>query len=137
MRRRARAGDDDAFEDLLRLDKSVISDPVLWRRWHEALNDPKPARRDRFREAINGRPTKRFNDKTIRIAFAGLLSQLSKRERCEMTAPEIREWFAAFAKGGYLSDDEMPGGEALTKGIQRNRNWPERDQPTQEVDNKS
>lgn len=135
--RRARAGDDDAFEDLLRLDKSVISDPVLWRRWHGALNDMKPARRKRFRDAMAGRPTKRFDAKTIRIAFAGLLSQVAKREGCEMTAPEVRKWFAAFAEGGYLSDQAMPGGEALTKAIQRNRDWPAGKRPSPDPDNKS
>jgi hypothetical protein len=135
--RRARAGDDDAFEALLRLDKSVISDPVLWWRWHAALEDPKPGQRKRFREAIAGRPRKRFNAKTIRIAFAGLLSQLSKREGCEMTSTEIREWFSAFTRHGHLADEAMPGGEALTKAIQRNRNWPAREREAAQVDNKT
>jgi hypothetical protein len=124
MLRRARNGDDDAFDALLRLDKSVITDPVLWRRWHAALNDPKPGRRKRFRDAMAGRPLKRFNEKTVRIAFAGLLSQIAERENCAMTAPEIRDWFASFTGEGWLSDEVMPGGEALTKAIQRNRDWP-------------
>lgn len=122
--RRARQGDDDAFEKLLRLDKSILEDPVLANRWHELMQDPKPARRKRFREAMAGLPKVPNGVKWLRTAMAGYISQSAEEHGVDLTAPEIRRLFCDFAPGGYLSDEDMPAGEALTKSLQRNRNWP-------------
>lgn len=120
---RARHGDDDAFEKLLLLDKSVIADPVLFRRWHDLANDRKPSARRRFREALAGFPKNRVDAKSVRVAFAGLLSAMAEREGFKLTGPEIRDWFGMFQLEN-LTDQDMPGGEALTKAIQRHRDWP-------------
>lgn len=123
--RKARLGDDDAFERLLRLDKSVQHDPVLSRRLHEVDWNGSKRDRDRFRAALAGDPKGTIDAKSVRYGLAGLISQLATVFKTSVTAPKIQELFDAVerAKSGEV-DRSIPSGEAFTKAIQRNRDWP-------------
>lgn len=122
----ARAGDDDAFCDLLRMDKSVLADRMLADRWHRIMQGNRPALRKRLLDAMKGQP-KRITAKAMRSGLAGMVSQLSISFGQPVDEPEIRKVFDMVVKSvkGQHTDTALPPGQtALSKAIQRNRNWP-------------
>jgi hypothetical protein len=126
LMRRARLGDLDALDKLIRLDKTVLCDPMIAEHWTR-LMDLKPTQRQRWLTAVAGHP-KKVDEKFIRTSLAALLLQESIRQDCRMTSTEIREFFEMFVPGYRLDDHEMPFGEALTKALQRQRTWQLRSQ---------
>lgn len=126
LMRRARLGDLDALDKLIRLDKTVLCDPVIAEHW-AGLMEQKPTQRQRWLTAIAGHP-KKVDEKFIRTSLAALLLQESIRQGCRMSSTEIREFFEMFVPGYRLEDHEMPFGEALTKALQRQRTWQLRSQ---------
>lgn len=123
---KARAGDDDAFCDLLRMDKSVLADPVLADRWHRMMQDNRPALRKRLLDAMKGQP-KTVTAKALRVGLAGLVSQLAAVMGTDVTEPQMRSMFDTVARvqSGRTLETGLPAGqEAFSKAIQRGRTWP-------------
>lgn len=131
MFHRARSGrtdndDSDALEDLLRLDKSVLGDPLIAERWHKACKNKSPALFKRLSRAAAGQPRGKMTRKKMRERLAALISQMAIAFDVEMNEGDIRELFenAAKARTGE-TDLHLPrGSEALSKAIQRHRTWP-------------
>lgn len=126
LMRRARRGDLDALDDLLRLDKSAICDPVLRRVWHEEVNSGNMGRRKRLLAAMAGRPKGRLTAKKMRANMGGLISQFASAFGCEVTEPEIKALFDRIAQARQGTHDvNLPlSPEARYKAIRRHRNWP-------------
>lgn len=124
--RQARLGDDDAFDKLLRLDKSITSvDPVLTRRWHEVTHMGSVRDRQRFMLAMAEGPKGRLDSKAMRHGLAGLISQIFLNAGHRVTAPAISELFDSIERirTGEI-DRKIAPGQAFSKAVQRNRNWP-------------
>lgn len=123
--RKARLGDDDALDKLLRLDKSVIFDPGIKQRWHEVMKLGTVRDRQRFKRAMADGPKGKVTKKFVRIGLAGMISQMAKLFYCEVTAPEIRELFDSIARvRRNAADLHLPVGTNLTRAIHRARDWP-------------
>lgn len=124
--RRAREGDDDALDRLLRLDESVVADPGILRRWHEIMHNGSGAERRRMLTAIAGRPKGRLDRKAMRLGLSGLISQFAIGFGCRVTAPEIKALFDAVerVRSGRIDTSLPESAEAYSKAVQRNRSWP-------------
>ena len=84
--RQAREGDDDALDKLLRLDKSVVADPVISKRWHAIMHGGAHSRRERFIKAMGGKVKGRIEKKSLRLAVSGLISQVAQAFQCDVTS---------------------------------------------------
>ncbi len=124
--RRARLGDLDALDKLLRLDKSVVHDPRIAERVHQLTHTGAKRDRDRILEAFKGKPKGRQDAKSLRYGLAGMISQLAAVFQTRVTAPEIAQLFDAIerVRSGNQTDTRIATGETFAKAIQRNRNWP-------------
>lgn len=124
--RRARLGDLDALDKLLRLDKSAVHDPVIAERVHQLTHSGTKRDRDLILEALRGKPKGRLDPKTIRYGLAGMISQLAVLFQTRVTAPEIAALFDAIerVRTGKPSDTRIPAGESFAKAVHRNRTWP-------------
>lgn len=124
--RRARLGDLDALDKLLRLDKSVVHDPKIAERVHQLTHTGTKRDRDRILEALKGKPKGRRDAKSLRYGLAGMISQMAAVFQTRVAAPEIAQLFDAIerVRTGNQTDTKIATGETFAKGIQRNRNWP-------------
>ena len=124
--RAGRKGDDlEDLVDLLRLDKSVLGDKLILQRWHDVMHGPNKGRQSVLLRAMRGETGGSSARKKSKELAAGFISQLGIAFGCEVTAAEIRELFDRIARirTGHV-DAHLPTAEALTKAIQRNRNFP-------------
>lgn len=120
-----RDGDTEDLENLLRLDKSILSDPVIGQRWHKLTHSGNKGQYTRLMAAMKGQPSGSSARKKTKERTAALISQLAIAMQCEVTSAEILGLFDRIAKirTGYR-DQHLPGGETLSKAIQRNRKFP-------------
>lgn len=125
--REARLGDLDALDKLLRLDKLIISEPRIARVIHRVMTTGTASEQRRITQALSCRPKVQLTDKAIRAGLGALISQLATLFHTKVTAPEIQGLFDAIerVRSGNPADQAVPPGEAWSKAIQRNRNWPE------------
>lgn len=124
---RARSGEIDALEDLIRLDKAVLCDWLIAEHWHAAVNGTDSGRRERLLKAAARRPRHPMTAKKARAYFAGLISQLAIGFHCDVTSTEIRTLFdrIARARGKDLIDTNLPEEPATFEAAIRNKRvWP-------------
>jgi hypothetical protein len=122
--RKARQGDLEALDWLLRIDKSVIHDPKISEIIRTDSNNPRRARFNRIAKSFSSFIPQLKKSK-IKL---GLLSFLSAAfsEFGGIDAPELRKLFDEFANsrsdGKTLTDPDLPAGlEAFSKAIRRGR----------------
>lgn len=124
--RKARLGDVDSWDKLLRVDKFLISDPYISRRLTKAYVDNDYISHNRMLKALEGTPRKK-SPQSSKIFYAGFISIISELLGSRLSSAEIRELFNAVAIDSGLHeqiDEDLPSSpEALTKGIQRVRNF--------------
>lgn len=121
--RRARQGNWQAICDLLRLDKSLVTDRLLAERWHHAMTVGQPELRRELLSALSGSP-RSLPCRRFKLWFAAALSLLADLCGYELQRPELRELFDAVAadRTGAMVDHEMPDGpEAFRQAILRER----------------
>lgn len=131
LMRKARSGDMDALDDLLRLDKSAICDPLIAEHWHQAIHSGQAGAKARLLRAMNGQPRGGITPKKMRSFLSGMISQLAISLMCPVTEPEIRELFDRIAVAHGDTNDYVliNSNQGLVKAIQRNRDWPSLNQP--------
>ncbi|MBL4698097.1 MAG: hypothetical protein JKX70_04610 [Phycisphaerales bacterium] len=125
--RKARSGDDNALDHLLRLDKSIIHDPVIAERFHKAMHGRVQRERDLLLNALAGKPKGKLSKQSMKYGLSGMISQLAKESQTTITAPEITQLFDLITQveTGQLRDTHIPAGETFTRAISRNnKNWP-------------
>lgn len=115
--------DDDALEDLLRLDKSAIFEPRIAAKLHRAYHSDGRKGYRRIMKALAGRLKGETSRGKVKCALAGLISDWAIRFKCPMNETEIREVFDAYARAqGKLIDNDLPKSkETFAKSIQRQR----------------
>jgi len=96
--RKARFGDIDAIEKMLRLDASLINDTKIKRIFHNSVWSGKKSTASRISSALTKTPTKRISLKRVKSSAAGLISALANLLYVKLTAPEIRKLFDAVAE---------------------------------------
>ena len=128
---KARSGDMDALDDLIRLDKSAVNDPRVAEHWHRIMLGGQTGAKTRLLRAMNGQPRGSVSPQKMRSFLSGMISQLAVSLMCPVTEPEIRELFnrIAFARGDKTDYQLTPSTQGLVKAIQRNRNWPSLPKP--------
>lgn len=124
--RKARQGDEDALEKLLRLDKSVLGDPKIMEIFHQAAVATAQGKMTLITKALQKTPKATFNIKNIKYLFGGLLSIISIAMGQRLTAAEIHRLFDAVTQdtiGELVDPDFIDFPEAFEKGIQRARDF--------------
>lgn len=132
--RKARQGDDNALEKLLRLDETVIADKKIIDLFHQGKVAKKQATHNLFIKSLSKKPKVKLTSRKIKLDFAGLISAISISLGQRLTTPDIKELFDAISKDeGKGSDTDFQDQnqpEALTKAINRARSrWPTIPQP--------
>ena len=122
--RKARLGEPDALEKLLRLDPLMLHDPAIGRRIQVLRFTNKTAAYQNLLEAPLKPPKARISRKKMKYVTAGLISCLSSLIKKPLTEPEIRALFDAVAQDadGSPIDTDLPDSpEAFAKAINRDR----------------
>jgi hypothetical protein len=94
---RARTGDLDALEKLLRLDKAVICDPMIANEFHQAATSSKQRARFRRLAAAYSKFPRKPTARRTKVALASLVSKFAQAIGVKLTAPELQSLFDAAA----------------------------------------
>ena len=122
--RKARLGDIDAIEKMLRLDPSLRNDTKIKRIFHNATWSGKKSTASKISSAQTKTSLKKISLKHIKSSAAGLISALANQLYVKLTEPEIRKLFDAVAElsgHGEIDIDLPDSPEAFSKAIQRAR----------------
>lgn len=124
--RKARQGNEDAIEKLLRLDKSIIDDPKIKEIFHQASVAKKRSKFNLMIDAIQKAPKVKIEIQTIKYTLAGLISVASIALGQKLTAIEINRLFDAIAHDsgkGIIDEDIAASPETFEKAVQRYRTF--------------
>jgi hypothetical protein len=124
--RKARNGNYDALEKLLRLDSTTLNDPKVSEIYHQAGSHKNRAIFNLIATSIQKNLKSKVTRQKIKISIAGLISAISKLINSKLDEPEIRSLFDAIAmdSGNSSIDTDLPDGqEAFSKAIQRERKF--------------
>lgn len=124
--RRARLGNLEALERLIRLDKLTLADPGIIRQTQRLLHHNKYKYDSVVAKAIKDAPKFTLSHKSATYLLAGLISLLSEVFGHKLEEPEIRALFDAVAHdrsdGETVVDSALPDSpETFSKAIQRER----------------
>ena len=122
---RARHGDIDAIEKLVRLDKSIIHDPRMMNIHHQASKSKNKETFNRITKALGSRPQAKTKRRQVKYYFGGLLSNFSVALGQKMPASDIEDLFDALARDKGIDNIDPDfidiNAETFEKGIQRAR----------------
>ena len=122
--RKARQGDFESLERLIRLDSLMIHDPSIGRQVHLLRMRRKRFKFDALLDAVHRRPKAKITRQKMKYAYAGLISAISSSVGTPLTEPQIRALFDAIAQDRHktLIDTDLPNTpETFSKAIQRHR----------------
>lgn len=123
LMRKARLGDMDAMEKLLRVDPSAIGDRLICENFHRASGKKNKYEFNMFIKALQKKPKGKVTRRKTKYSIAGLISALSNGS---LNEPSIRELFDAVAHDVKKEDIDtsLPDApEAFSKAIQRKRTF--------------
>jgi len=137
LMRRARQGDPDALEDLLRLDRWALRDEKVWAEWQRTALKPKGGEFKRLMRALRQGSRKHLTDWDVRVLFAALLGKISDllalatkgwgpRLRAKRLTPlQLRGLFDAVAKdAGKMVDEEIGDNlDRFRKAVERHKEF--------------
>lgn len=122
--RKARLGDIDSWEKLVRIDKLLLSDPKINLHLVKASDRNDYLKLNKMLKAIEGGPRKK-SPQFSKLFTAGLISIISEVLGYKLNSTDIREIFnAAAVDSGRVEqiDEDLPySPEALSQGILRVR----------------
>ncbi|MDD5722804.1 MAG: hypothetical protein PHY29_03590 [Syntrophales bacterium] len=124
--RKARQGDEEAFEKLLRLDKFLIYEPKMKKIFKKATETKARGRMSLIAKAFRSTPKAKIEIKHIKYLFAGLLSLISIAIGQKLKAIDIHDLFDAIAQdttGEQIDPDFIETPETFEKRIQRARDF--------------
>ena len=124
MLMKARHDDDNAIEKLLRLDSSVINDPLIGEILHRAAVAKRQGKMSLVAQALKTQPKVKLDLQTIKYSLSGLISVISITLGQKLQAMEIHLLFDAIARDtgkGAIDEDLIVTPEAFEKAIQRAR----------------
>ena len=123
--RKARLGDLDALDRLLRLDKTILSDSRISIQISQSWLKKDKLRLDAINRAIAGTPNFKLTLQSIKMRLAGYISYLSEVFGYRLNEPEIRLLFNAVTidrGSSEIIDTDLPEApESFAKALQRSR----------------
>lgn len=120
--RKARLGDIDALEKLVRLDDSIILDKRISKIYHSSST--KRSVKERLNNSLASGPKEKVDRKKVKMSLGGLISFYSEKLGKRINEREIRHCFDEIAKqkgNGDIDVDIPESPEAFAKAIQRER----------------
>ncbi len=124
--RKARLGDYDSLEKLLRLDALLIHDPSIGKQVQQLRIKGKYSAYENLIEFVLKKPKNKITRKKMKYAIAGLISGISSAIKHPLTEPQIRALFDAIAQDTQKKpiDTDLPDSpETFSKAIQRDRSY--------------
>ena len=122
--RKARQGDYESLEKLIRLDSLMIHDPSIGKQIQLLRMKRKRLKFEALLDAVHKRPKSKITRKKIKYAYAGFLSAISSSVKTPLNEPQIRALFDAIAQDYKKNpiDTDLPNSpETFSKAIQRHR----------------
>jgi hypothetical protein len=124
--RKARQGNIDDIENLLRLDPTALIDKKISAHFHNARFQKNQHRYGRILNSLNKQPKVKVTLAKMKMNMAGLISVQSESLGHRLNEPEIRALYDAFAKdkGFFDIDTDIPNSpEAFSRAINRERKF--------------
>lgn len=124
--RRARQGDIDSLEKLLRLDALMIHDPSIGRQVQRFRFNRKTTVYGDLMKAPLEKPKGKITRKTMKYIFAGFISAVAQIYKHPLTEPEIRSLFDAVSKDagrGSIDTDLPDSPDSFSKAVRRYREF--------------
>lgn len=121
---KARLGDEDAIDKLLRLDPFMLHDPAIGQRIQKIRLFGRQTTYQNLVEAPLKPIKAKITNNKIKTSMATLISMIAEALKQPLTSTEIRNLFNAIAKDADKHDEDsaMPSNpETLGKAIQRKR----------------
>lgn len=124
--RQARLGNLKALEQLIRLDKAVLADPLIMTQTLRLQQRDKYKYDSTVVRAMAGAPKFELSPKLPKYLLSGIISLFSEALGSKLNEPEIRSLFNAIAHdnsdGATAIDPDLPDSpESFSKAIQRDR----------------
>jgi hypothetical protein len=119
---KARKGNEDAIEKLLRLDKMIIYDSKIKQIIWQTQSEEKRIKFDSMIKSIRREPKIRLEIQKVKYSLAALISIISTAIRQDFSAPDIQKLFDAIARDKNeenICDEDIAVGETFEKAIQR------------------
>lgn len=119
--KQAQNGDDEALDNLIRLDKSVIFEPKISEIIHQAQALKAQARISMIKKAFTSTPKAPLKMRAIKFHFGGLISYFSQAIKQKITAADIWHLYDAIAldmTGDVDEDFKNMSIETFEKDIQ-------------------
>lgn len=136
--RKARTGDIDALDKLLRLDALILHDPSIGKQLLKLRYDGNRSAYRALLEAPLKSPGK-FSQKSLKSNLAGFLSAIATELKQPITEPEIKKLFDAIAKDltkdPHAIDESIPVlPDSFAKAIKRKRQpWHDMMKPDKKI----
>jgi hypothetical protein len=124
--RKARHGDEDALEKLIRLDKSVIYDTKIREIIHQATAEKRRGKIDLITKAMRASPIVKIDIRKVKYTLAGLISIISMAMGQKITAAEINRLFDAIYRDmgkGHIDPDFIEEPRLIAQAINRSRSF--------------
>ena len=124
--RKARRGDEEALEKLIRLDKSVIYDPKIREIIHQASVEKRKGKIDIITKALRASPKVKLDIRKVKYTLAGLISIISMSMGQKVTAAEINRLFDAIYQDtgkGHIDPDFIEEPRLIAQAINRSRTF--------------
>lgn len=124
---KARHGDIDALDQIIRFDHNIIYDPLIAKIWQYENRYPQKQRFKRMSAALGGFPRKKITRKRFKIFIAAVISKIFTDTQRPISFMEIRNLFDSFAADTIKSpiDPDLPESEeAFTVAVKREiKSW--------------
>jgi len=125
--RRARLGDLDALDNLLRIDKAILCDPQISKHIYLASLQKSRTNFERLAKAVEGSLSGKLDSRKTKFILAGFLSEFSEKLGRRLSAPDIRALFDAVAAdmgSGEIIDTDLPDSpEAFSRAVNKERKF--------------
>jgi len=125
MMKKARQGDMQALENLLRIDKMVLFEPKIRDQYIHAKYSPINGILNRISKAFTGRTASGVSRKKVKKQIAHFVHQMFGAMNVKLSVSDVQEFFDALAAAkGLLRDEDIISEEALKKALERAEPWP-------------
>ncbi|MGA2782863.1 MAG: hypothetical protein ABSF13_13275 [Smithella sp.] len=120
---KARKGNEEALDKLIRLDKMIVYDPKIKEIFYNAQNDNEKSKLNTITTAIQKKPKIIMDIKKMKYAIAGLISSMSEALGQKLAPAEIFALFKAIANdAGEETDDDIATAETFERAVNRYNN---------------
>ncbi len=122
----AKNGDDQAMDQLLRVDKSAVTIPCIGRRWHEIMTGGNTELRQFMLKAIAGQPGRTLQQGKVRMSICAMIQLIGESLDHPLSTDDMRLLLDAIEKDRtgkeFAIDTSVPDDNtSLARGLLRER----------------